>query len=146
MNKVLVSKLNVYLADLGVLYIKLHNLHWNVTGINFKAIHEYLEVLYDGVSASLDEVAEILKMNDEVPAASLKEYLEITSICELESKELIGKDALKIVLDDFSKIKDLAVEIRTLADENDEYKIIDMIEDDLNNFSKSIWFIKAMLK
>lgn len=146
MNKLLVSKLNKYLANLGVLYIKLHNLHWNVTGINFKAIHEYLEVLYDGISDSLDEVAEILKMNNELPAASLQEYLKLTNIEELQSRELIGKEALKIVLDDFDKMKELAIELRMLADENDEYKIINMIEDDLNNFSKSIWFINAMLK
>ena len=74
MKKELSVKLNQYLANLGVEYIKLHNLHWNVVGINFKAIHEYLESLYDGVSDSLDSVAELLKMHDEVPAASLKEY------------------------------------------------------------------------
>ena len=36
MNKELLGKLNKYLANLGVEYIKLHNLHWNVVGINFK--------------------------------------------------------------------------------------------------------------
>ena len=50
MKKELSVKLNKYLSNLGVEYIKLHNLHWNVVGIQFKAIHEYLEGLYDGVS------------------------------------------------------------------------------------------------
>ncbi|MBR6823855.1 MAG: DNA starvation/stationary phase protection protein, partial [Firmicutes bacterium] len=88
MKKELALEMNKYLANLGVAYIKLHNLHWNVVGINFKGVHEYLESLYDGVSESLDSIAELLKMHDEVPAASLKEYLELTSIEELPSKEL----------------------------------------------------------
>ena len=88
MKKELSKVMNHYLAKLGVEYIKLHHLHWNVVGINFKSIHEYLEGLYDGLADSLDKVAELLKMADEVPAATLKEYLELSSIKELEPKEL----------------------------------------------------------
>lgn len=146
MKKELVVALNKYLANLGVEYIKLHNLHWNVVGINFKAIHEYLEGLYDGVSASLDSVAELLKMHDEVPAASLKEYLALSSLEELPSVELKGKDVLEIVLKDFNEFKQLAESIRALADEEDVYDVLSAMEADLEQFNKSIWFIKAMLK
>ena len=146
MKKELAVALNKYLANLGVEYIKLHNLHWNVVGINFKAIHEYLEGLYDGVSASLDSVAELLKMHDEVPAASLKEYLALSSLEELPSVELKGKDVLEIVLKDFNEFKQLADSIRALADEEDVYDVVSAMEADLEQFNKSIWFIKAMLK
>ena len=146
MKKELALALNKYLANLGVEYIKLHNLHWNVVGINFKAIHEYLEGLYDGVSASLDSVAELLKMHDEVPAASLKEYLALSSLEELPSVELKGKDVLEIVLKDFNEFKQLAESIRALADEEDVYDVVSAMEADLEQFNKSIWFIKAMLK
>ena len=146
MKKELAVALNKYLANLVVEYIKLHNLHWNVVGINFKAIHEYLEGLYDGVSASLDSVAELLKMHDEVPAASLKEYLALSSLEELPSVELKGKDVLEIVLKDFNEFKQLAESIRALADEEDVYDVVSAMESDLEQFNKSIWFIKAMLK
>ncbi len=146
MKKELSVKLNHYLANLGVEYIKLHNLHWNVIGINFKAIHEYLESLYDGVTASLDKVAELLKMHNEVPAASLKEYLELSSIEELPSVELKGISTLEIVLKDFESFKKLGEEIRTLADQEGLYDVVSAMEDDLGEFTKAIWFIKAMLK
>ena len=80
MKKELSTSLNTYLADLGVLYIKLHNLHWNVVGRDFKQVHEYLETLYDGVSDVLDEVAELLKMQGAQPLASLKDYLAAASL------------------------------------------------------------------
>lgn len=146
MKKELVEKINKYLANLCVEYIKLHNLHWNVVGSNFKAIHEYLESLYDGVTASLDAVAELLKMHDVVPYASLKEFLQASPIEELSSVEIKGVDALKIVLKDFELMKSLAEEIRSEADEENVYDVVSMMEGDLAQFNKSIWFIKAMLK
>ena len=41
------QQVNQYLADLSVWNVKLHNLHFNVTGPQFKSIHEYLESIYD---------------------------------------------------------------------------------------------------
>ena len=146
MKKELSVALNKYLANLGVEYIKLHNLHWNVVGINFKAIHEYYEGLYDGISASLDSVAELLKMHGEVPAASLKEYLALSDVEELPSVEVKGKEALEVVLKDFQSFKALGESIRLEADEENLYDVVSTMEGDLEQFNKAIWFIKAMLK
>lgn len=92
------KKVDLYLANLSVLNIKLHNLHWNVTGINFKAIHEYLEELYDSAFEKFDEVAEYQKMNGVYPKASLAEYLEISDISELESRDFGGKETIEITI------------------------------------------------
>lgn len=146
MKKELTNNLNKYLANLGILYIKLHNLHWNVVGINFKAIHEYYETLYDGISASLDSVAEIIKMHEQKPLATLKSYLEASDIKELESSEIDSKKSLKIVLEDFIKMKSLIEQIRKDADQEDLYDIVTLMENDLEQYTKSIWFIRAMLK
>ena len=40
MKKELVQQVNSYVANLGVVYIKTHNLHWNVFGLQFKANYE----------------------------------------------------------------------------------------------------------
>lgn len=146
MEKELLKNLNKYLSNLGVLYIKLHNLHWNVVGINFKATHEYFETLYDGISASLDSVAEIIKMHEGTPLASLKTYLELSTIEELPSIEVDNKTSLKIVLEDFIEMKSLVEEIRQIADKEDLYDIVTLVEGELEQYNKSIWFIKSMLK
>lgn len=146
MEKELLKNLNKYLSNLGVLYIKLHNLHWNVVGINFKATHEYYETLYDGISDSLDSVAEVIKMHEGTPLASLKTYLELSTIEELPSVEVDNKTSLKIVLEDFIKMKSLVEEIRQIADKEDLYDIVTLVEGELEQYNKSIWFIKSMLK
>ena len=146
MNKQLVEKINGYLANVGVGYIKLHNLHWNVVGPEFKAVHEYLEGLYDGFAEVLDAVAELLKMNDEMPLASLKDYLAVASIKELEAKDYGVKEVLEIVLADLKEMKAEAEDIRKLADEEDAYDVVAMMEGDLEKYNKNIWFVKSMLK
>lgn len=146
MNKQLVEKINGYLANVGVGYIKLHNLHWNVVGPEFKAVHEYLEGLYDGFAEVLDAVAEVLKMHDEMPLASLKDYLAVASIKELEAKDYGVKEVLEIVLADLKEMKAEAEAIRKLADEEDAYDVVAMMEGDLESYNKNIWFVKSMLK
>ncbi len=146
MNKNLVNSTNKYLANIAVSYIKIHNLHWNVTGPQFKAVHEFLESIYDSYADVLDEVAELLKINDETPAASLKEYLELADIKELDSSELSAEEAIKITLDDMIKLCTDAAELRKAADSEDSFALTNMMEDHISNYSKNIWFLKSMLK
>ena len=147
MRKELVLEVNRQIANLGVGYIKLHNLHWNVVGGQFKPVHEYLEVLYDSLSDSLDEVAEILKMNDEYPVASLKGFLELSQIKELEeSVDVNYVDVLKSVIEDLVILQNQAKVIRNLALEDDIIGLIDSMEGIISNIDKELWFIRSMLK
>ena len=80
MKKELVTQVNAYLANIGVSYIKLHNLHWNVVGSQFKAAHEYLETLYDALADVLDAIAELLKIT---ASFDLKYKVSLTSLIKL---------------------------------------------------------------
>ena len=52
-----VEKLNLYLANLNVLYRKVQNYHWNIVGTGFFAVHEKLEEYYDAINEQIDDVA-----------------------------------------------------------------------------------------
>lgn len=52
------KEFNQYLADLAVVNFKLHNLHWNVQGKAFVAVHQFTEELYNQVFEYFDAVAE----------------------------------------------------------------------------------------
>jgi len=146
MKKEVSVKLNKYLASVGVEYVKLHNLHWNVVGKDFKPVHEYLEELYNGLAGSLDSVAELLKISGEVPAASLAEFIELSIVEEIPSLERKSSEILEIVVEDFEKLKALAEEIRKEADEVDDYSVVSAMEGELEEYKKSLWFMKSMLK
>ncbi len=146
MTKELTTQLNNYLANLGVSYIKMHNLHWNVVGLQFKAVHEYLEGIYDGYADSLDEVAELIRMNGELPAASLKDYLALADIEELASTEIAIPDALAILLADMKHLKTQATALRKAADDQDAFEVVAMMEDHIGQYSKNIWFVESMVR
>ena len=144
-QKELTKELNVYIANIGVGYIKLHNLHWNVVGSQFKAVHEYLESLYDSFADVLDETAELLKIAGEQPVASFKGYLKIATIKELGDKSVDQKKALQITLADLELLRDQALEIRTAADKHDCLAVANLMEDHIENYAKQIWFLRSML-
>ena len=146
MNKELANDLNVYLANIGVSYIKLHNLHWNVVGGQFKAVHEYLETVYDAYADVLDEVAELLKMQEAYPVAGMADMLRIATVKELESKDVAVQDSLRILLDDLKLLQAQAADIRKRADAEDNFAVVGMMEDHLGGYAKNVWFVASMLK
>lgn len=140
------KNIDLYLANLLVGNVKLHNLHWNVVGLDFKAVHEYLETLYDDFFVKFDEVAELQKQLGEFPKASVKEYLEISDVEELPSDHHISsKDAIEEALVLIKRQRDLAEKIRMEADE-DQYVISNMMEDHIAGYDKEIWFMESMIK
>lgn len=146
MKNELTNQMNGYLANIGVSYIKLHNLHWNVVGSQFKPVHEYLESLYNALADVFDATAELLKMNGEMPLASMKDYLAAATIRELPSKELDVNSVMKIVLEDMEILKAQAAALRAGADGDGQFDVANKMEEDLANYSKTIWFISSMLK
>ena len=141
------TKLNTYLANLAVINIKIHNLHWNIVGSQFVSVHEYLESEYDKAGERLDEVAELIRMSGEFPVANLKEYLEISTIQEIEtSKEVSIKEALEIVLSDIKLQKELALQIRKEANETDDFPVANVMENHIEDYNKQIWFVESSLK
>lgn len=146
MTNTLCKSTNQYLANIGVSYIKLHNLHWNVTGSQFKAVHEYLESLYTAYADVLDEIAEIIRMDEQMPLASLEDYLAVATISELNSREICVKDTLNIVLSDMETLKNDAEKLRKQASEEDHYLLVNALEDQLANYAKNIWFLRSTLK
>lgn len=138
--------LQKYLANSAVLNIKMHNVHWNVVGLQFIKIHGFTEEFYDTLFDHLDEVAELLKMKNEMPLSTMAEYLEKSDIKEVKAKDFTIKESLEIVEKDMDLMRTLAVNIRNMADEEGDFETVAMFEDYVAYYSKNLWFVKAMRK
>ena len=139
------NKLNQYLSNLAVLNANLHNIHWNVEGLQFVRIHEYTEELYDGFFEKFDAVAELLKMKGERPLVTLTDYVANATIKELDKDKFTVKESLELVLDYLNEMKRLATEIRNEADEDGDFEVVMEFEEHVADYSKQIWFVKSML-
>lgn len=141
-----IELMNKYVANLSVLNVKLHNLHWNVTGENFEQVHVFLERLYDDLFIKFDEAAERVKMLRAFPKASMKEYLDITDVEELESKFYGVNESLTIAHNEYENLIALAKEVRKEADNNDDFITVSLMEDHITIYEKELWFIYSTLK
>ena len=141
-----VQLMNTYVSNLAILNIKLHNLHWNITGIQFMPIHKFTEELYEDFFVKYDVVAEQLKMLGDNPLATTKDYLENTTVTEVPAKDFNTDEVLEILAADLNLMKDLATEIRNIADEEGDFTTVMIFEDHVAGYSKNLWFINSMLK
>lgn len=139
-----IDKLNVFLANLAVMNIKVHNLHWNVVGPNFPVIHKLTEEIYKMFQCQFDEVAEMMKMQNKMPMGTMAQYLENTTVEEIEPREYAGYEVIDELASDCENIMALAKEIRDEADKEDNFMIANLMEDYLACYAKHAWMIRAM--
>lgn len=140
-----VDWLNGYLSDLHVLYVKLHNVHWNVEGKDFFALHEKFEEYYDAVHEELDAVAEKIIILGSRPLARMADYADRTRLAESESKAMGPVESVKLVADDFSK---MIVNIRNgivVAQDAGDETTADMLIGSLARYEKDLWMLKVFL-
>lgn len=145
MHMAIYEKLNEYLSNLAVLNVKFHNLHWNVVGLQFVQIHEFTESLYDDLFEKYDAVAELIKMKGEKPLVRMADYIEKASIKEIDKDKFSTVEVLEIMKEDLGKMRELATEIRNLADEANDFVTVAEFEGHVEGYNKNLWFIEAML-
>ena len=143
--KKLEKELNVYLADQAVMTAKLHNIHWNVQGMQFVQVHEFTEAEYEKAFERMDEVAEHLRKYDVVPASTLAEYLQLATIKEEPSRTFGYVEGLTIVLADLELLRKEATELRHAADAEGWFSAVNLLEDHIDDYNKQIWFLRSVL-
>lgn len=137
------KEFNEYLADLGVITFKLHNLHWNVEGSQFFSLHQYTEMLYDKTFEYFDGVAEHQKMFDIMPDSRLSDYIENSEIKEIEAKKFTPAEVLEILAEDMEILKNKATFLRNKCDEEGWFSAVSLFEEHVTFYNKQLWMIGA---
>ncbi len=145
-TKKVAEHLDQHLADLHVLYTKLHNYHWNVEGEGFFTLHAQLEELYDAVAEEIDAVAERILMIGHRPSASLADYLKKAKLKEVDSVAIASKAIVKDLLADYGTlVAGLRAGIGAAQVANDEVSA-DLMIGSLSAYEKTIWMLDSFLK
>ncbi|MFZ5987592.1 MAG: Dps family protein [Bacillota bacterium] len=140
-----VCGLNLYLANLHVLYAKLHNYHWNVIGCNFFEFHEKLQELYEFVGEEIDRIAERILMLGYKPVASLCDALKIATVKEMPSVNYSAQTIACSVVNDFVMVVNQLRRVADIAGQmNDEYTIV-LLGEAIGFYEKHIWMFRAYL-
>ncbi|WP_166241903.1 Dps family protein [Paenibacillus turpanensis] len=142
--KPIIDQLNKQLANFSVLYVKLHNYHWYVRGPQFFTLHAKFQELYTEFALHIDEIAErslTLKGN---PPATMKEYLELSSVQEAKGKESAEQMVQSLVADFDKVIEELKEAIESAEQLNDE-TTGDMLLAIQSSLEKHNWLLSSFL-
>lgn len=143
-TKTVEQLLNRQVANLNVLYVKIHNYHWYVKGPNFFTLHVKFEEFYNEVTVQMDEIAERILTLKGRPAATMKEYLELSSIQEAAG----GEDAKQMVqnlIEDFATLSNEYQEGIEAADAAEDQPTSDMLTGFKADLEKHMWMLRSFL-
>lgn len=142
----LVESLNMLLANYAVLYQKLRNFHWNVTGPDFYDVHEKLEVEYTAAADEIDEVAERVRMLGFKPLSTLASYLDKSEIKESsEDKDMSSDAMMKEVVKDYETLLSFMVDVIDTAGEYGDIGTDGMIQKMMQRIEKEHWMISSFV-
>ncbi|WP_434752010.1 Dps family protein [Paenibacillus amylolyticus] len=136
--------LNRQVANLNVLYVKIHNYHWYVKGPNFFTLHVKFEEFYNEITVQMDEIAERLLTLKGSPAATMKEYLEMASIQEASGKE-DANAMVQNLIEDFATLSNEYQEGIDMADAAEDQPTADMLTGFKADLEKHMWMLRSYL-
>ncbi len=136
--------INQQIANWNVVYTKLHHFHWFVKGSHFFTLHAKFEELYEEAATVIDEMAERLLMSGGIPIASLKQYLELSTIDEA-TEMVSAEEMVKTLVKDFSLIIDELKAGIEVADQNNDEVTADLFLGLIEKLDKHNWMLNSFL-
>jgi starvation-inducible DNA-binding protein len=139
------TALATLLADEHVLYIKLRNYHWNVTGIHFQPLHALFEEQYTLLANSIDEIAERIRSLGFFTPGSLGSF---QSMARLEESGHLNGNAeamLNNLLKDHEAIIRILRKDVEVAENANDAGTADFLTALMEEHEKMAWMLRAHL-
>lgn len=132
------------LADTYALYIKTQNYHWNVTGSNFKAIHELTELQYTELAMAIDTIAERIRALGVKAPGTFAAYTNTTTITPGDENASAEEMVADLAKSQMQMVKTLK-QAKEVADDADDHPTEDMMIGRIQIHEKNAWMLSAML-
>lgn len=140
-----IEQLRKMQADSIVLYMKVHNYHWNVRGSDFPQAHKALEEIYDEFADMFDDLAERVAQLGGTPVVTLGEALKLSKVKEETKTSFTSKETLKEVLKIYQQLEADFETLASLAEKEDDRVTTAYCDDKLGGLQKAIWMVEAQL-
>jgi starvation-inducible DNA-binding protein len=136
--------LNKQVANWGLLYVKFHNFHFYVKGSEFFTLHIKFEELYNEAGLHFDELAERVLAVEGQPLATMKSFMDESSLKEAKGNEN-AKQMVETVVNDFSMMIDELTEGMEIAEKAGDDTTADLLLSIHASLEKHRWMLKSFL-
>lgn len=138
----LIAQLKVVQASVFSLYLKAHGYHWNVTGPNFAEYHSFFGGYYEAVHASVDDIAEKIRILGAYAPASLVRFSELSVVDDELSIPQTSVMFARLLADNM-KVHAEYTKAHALAEALGQYGLINYIEGQLDWYEKQAWMLRS---
>jgi starvation-inducible DNA-binding protein len=143
-NEKTIDLLSNFVADSFVLYVKTLNYHWNMVGDKFFMFHRLLEEQYKEMAQGIDDLSERIRMLGGKAPATLKSFLELTTLKEGSSSSSQEKMVTELAADN-QKLVDICHGLISHADEIKDQGSSDLLIERLRAHDKNAWILRMHL-
>lgn len=144
-NQKVADLLKPVLADQYVLYTKLRNYHWNITGNMFYKLHEKFEEFYDDIADDIDEIAERIRTLGVYSPGSMSEFLKLAVLKEEKEGNYPDQKQMALnIIADFDlltgKLKNVAAKVQS---EFGDEVTAGLLYEFVSKYEKTVWMLKS---
>ncbi|MDR2790546.1 MAG: DNA starvation/stationary phase protection protein [Campylobacteraceae bacterium] len=144
-KKEVVGQLRSIQADALALFVKIHNYHWNIKGLQFASIHAYTEGLYDKAAEIYDDTAERILQLGSKPVLTIDEIAKNTKIKTEKNDSFDTKYVLDNIYKDFTHLLEEFKNLSNLAEKEGDKATVAYADDKTKEFEKELWKLKQTL-
>jgi len=145
-NDVVVTFLNLLLAEEYVLYTKTRTAHWNVEGLNNFELHVFLENQYTILDEIIDEIAVRIRSLGHFALGSLEDFLSISQMVEYNNDLCNSGQVFEILLHNHeSIIRTIHHETEPISKQLNDAGTAELISEILGQHQKMVWMLKSFL-
>lgn len=126
-------------------YLKAHNFHWNVEGVNFKQFHDLFGEIYEEVFGSVDSFAEQIRALGSYMPGSYTRFSMLSQI-EDETDILDAHSMVATLLADNEKMIEIFKMVFELSEQNKTYGFSDFVAGRIDAHSKHGWMLRSIIK
>ncbi len=138
------NALKPVLAESVQLYVATQNVHWNVTGPLFQAVHVLTEEQYLEMAPAIDEIAERIRTLGQKAPGTMAQYMALGSIADAD-ENASAEDMINALKNGHDRIANrIRPLIAAAADVSDDVTA-GLLTDRLTVHEKAQWMLGAML-
>ncbi len=145
MSKV-ISQLKQIQSDAHALYVKVHNYHWNVQGMDFFPVHNHTEEIYNEMSTLYDDTAERVLQLGEKPYLTMSELIKATKIDEEKKDSFNSKEVVTKIISDYNYLLKSFGKLSDVAEKEGDKTTVTFADDNVVSLEKQLWMLGSMVK
>lgn len=132
------------LANTTILKCKTQEVHWNVEGPLFDAVHRMTEEQYSEQEKAIDEIGERIRAMGFFTPANFDKYQKLSTL-HFEEEGLSAEEMLRVMMRDNETLCSCLRGLIKVAKEHDDEVTTDMLITRLAAHEKYVWMWRSML-